>query len=243
MSNTGGGRPRVLAHRGASAVRPENTIEAFLYARELGADGVELDVRASEDGYLVVQHDARLADGRPIADTGRADLPASVPTLDEALDACAGMVVNVEIKHERADGRRDLAVATADRLAERAHRSTRSSSGLGGHRFEQLLVSSFDATTLRVVRDRQPGLATAALGFDVDSMARWVSEVAAAGHTAVNPSDHLVDEAMVALARREGLAIYVWTVDDPVRIVELAALGVDGIITNVPDVALSALKE
>src|SRR5262245_5737405 len=94
-------RPLVLAHRGASHAEPENTVAAFVRARELGADGVELDVRASADGVLIVHHDAtapevgRFAD-RPFAEI-RAALP-DLPTLAEALDACAGLVVNVEVK-------------------------------------------------------------------------------------------------------------------------------------------------
>src|SRR5579862_7815521 len=61
------GRPLVLAHRGASAVAAENTVAAFAKARELGADGVELDVRRSADGVLVVHHDAALHGGGVIA--------------------------------------------------------------------------------------------------------------------------------------------------------------------------------
>ena len=80
--------PRVFAHRGASQRAPENTVEAFRLAAELGADGVELDVRRSADGALVVHHDPHLPDGRLIAATAFADLPASVPTLAAALDAC-----------------------------------------------------------------------------------------------------------------------------------------------------------
>ena len=59
---------RVIAHRGASAAAPENTIEAFLLARELGADWVELDARRTRDGAIVVHHDDTLADGRVIVE-------------------------------------------------------------------------------------------------------------------------------------------------------------------------------
>ena len=97
------GRPLVLGHRGASAVAPENTIAAFSKARELGADGVELDVRRSADGVLIVHHDAD--DRRASARWSRADVRRAArgaarrsPTLDEALDACRGLVVNAEVK-------------------------------------------------------------------------------------------------------------------------------------------------
>src|SRR5262245_27082175 len=93
-------RPAVIAHRGASRAAPENTLEAFRLARSLGADAVELDVRRTRDGALAVHHDARLPDGQSVVDLSAAELPRSVPLLDAALDACAGMWVNVEIKND-----------------------------------------------------------------------------------------------------------------------------------------------
>ena len=81
---------------GAKAAR-ENTIEAFALAGRLGADAVELDVRRTRDGLLVIHHDPTLSDGRVIARTDAAELPAHVPHLGAALDACAGLWVNVEI--------------------------------------------------------------------------------------------------------------------------------------------------
>ena len=94
---------RVIAHRGASAAAPENTIEAFRLARELGADMVELDARRTADGQVVVHHDATLPDGRTIVELARAELPASVPDLRDALAACEDMDVNIEIKNWPAD--------------------------------------------------------------------------------------------------------------------------------------------
>ncbi len=94
-------RPLVLGHRGASHARSENTLAAFAKARELGADGVELDVRRTADGVLVVHHDPAVADFGLIVDHPFAALRRThpeVPTLVEALEACAGMIVNVEIK-------------------------------------------------------------------------------------------------------------------------------------------------
>ena len=84
------GSVAVIAHRGASAAAPENTLAAFDLARRMGADAVELDVRRTRDGVLVVHHNPGLADGRHIRDTDAADLPATVPDLGAALDACAG---------------------------------------------------------------------------------------------------------------------------------------------------------
>ena len=85
------GRPLVLGHRGASAVAPENTVAAFAKARELGADGVELDVRRTADGVLVVHHDPDDRRRRRLVASSRSPSVRAarpdVPTLDEALDA------------------------------------------------------------------------------------------------------------------------------------------------------------
>src|SRR4051812_14055963 len=96
-------KPLVIGHRGASAARPENTVEAFRHAAELGADWVELDVRRTADGALVVHHDAELPDGRLIVALDAGELPPSVASLDQAMTACAGLGVNVEIKNSAGD--------------------------------------------------------------------------------------------------------------------------------------------
>src|SRR3954451_1790565 len=93
----------IIAHRGASAAFAENTVEAFRGAAALGANWVELDVRRTADGALAVHHDAHLPDGRAIVDMLAADLPEPVPSLSEALDACAPLGVNVEIKNSPQD--------------------------------------------------------------------------------------------------------------------------------------------
>jgi glycerophosphoryl diester phosphodiesterase len=80
-------RPLVVAHRGASAIAPENTLEAFEKAIEIGADMVEFDVRATPDGTLVVCHD-------PVAEDG-----LGLPRLEEVVELCAGRIMlDVELK-------------------------------------------------------------------------------------------------------------------------------------------------
>ncbi len=110
-------------------------------------------------------------------------------------------------------------------------------------RAQPILVSSFHAETLDVLRDLEPSVATALLTFALHEPERTVDAVAAAGHVALHPFDATVDAALVAACHDRGLAVNVWTVDDPGRIAELAALGVDGIVTNVPDVARAVLDE
>jgi len=221
----------VIAHRGASAVRPENTVEAFRHAAALGADWVELDARRTADDRLAVHHDAVLPDGRAIVELAAADLPASLPSLADALAACAGMGVNIEIKNDRHDPDFDpddrVAVAVADLLSGPA-----AVLPVG-----RVLVTSFNPATIAVVRDRAPHVPTGRLTMNGHDLAGRIERAAAAGHVAINPWDLLVDEPMMAVARDAGLQVYVWTVDDPERMRALVDLGVDGIITNVPDVA------
>src|SRR4051794_3085129 len=93
----------ICAHRGASPAHPDNTIAAFEGARAEKADWGELDVRISRDGELVVSHDAWFGDGRGVWETPAADRPSEVVVLDQALDACQGMGVNIEIKNSAGD--------------------------------------------------------------------------------------------------------------------------------------------
>jgi len=226
-------RPLVIGHRGASAARPENTVEAFVHAAELGADWVELDVRRTADDALVIHHDAVLPDGRTIVELAASDLPPSIASFDEAMAACAGMGVNIEIKNVPDDPDYDpderVAHAVADWLLGGAAGDPVDLTGI--------LVTSFSPRTVGVVRERSSAVPTGQLVFDLADAARWVDRAAAAGHVAINPWHAFVDEAFMALTRAAGLRVYPWTVDDPARMQVLVDLGVDGIITNVPDIA------
>jgi len=110
----------VFGHRGSpdpSNGVGENTLEAFRRSRRLGAAGVELDVRLTADGGLAVHHDPVIDGVGPIHDLSTTQLPAHVPLLAEALDACTGMVVNIEIKnhpHEPGFDPADRAIAVFD---------------------------------------------------------------------------------------------------------------------------------
>ena len=233
--------PVVLAHRGARRVAPENTLAAFAAARDEGADGVELDVRRSADGELVIHHDAAVPDFGVLAEHAWADIHAAlpqVPTLAEALDACAGMLVNVEIKNLPGDPDHDpderAAAAVVGLLADRGQR-------------DQVVVSSFSVATVDAVHALDRGVETALLmlvGFDVLAGARVAAD---RGHRAVHPDVRgLVDgvvEPLVEQAQDLVLAVRAWTVNDPEAVRRLARAGVDGIITDVPAVALAALAE
>jgi glycerophosphoryl diester phosphodiesterase len=242
----GGGRPRVLGHRGASADAPENTLAAFRLALAQGADGVELDVRRCASGEAVVLHDAdarRVAgvplrvDRASLAELRALDVGAwkgerfrgeRIPTLGEALEAMPGAYVNVELK---AAGR-DL------RLAAAAARAIEAAGAAG-----RVIVSSFDYRLLVAFRVAAPRIPVGLL-FDAESPGRAATWLALRllGPSAVHPGRELVTPARAAAWRARALAVNVWTVDDPEDARRLAALGAAAIISNVPGKMVAALR-
>ncbi|MDW3219355.1 MAG: glycerophosphodiester phosphodiesterase [Acidimicrobiales bacterium] len=219
---------KVMAHRGASAAAPENTVAAFRLARELGADWVELDARLSTDGVVIVHHDAHLADGRMLADLTLDEMPEHVPSLAEALEACDGMGVNIEIKNLPDDPDYDADHAVVDAVAGLAQ------AYLGP---ERTIISSFNMDSVDRMHAVDPSLPCAWLFFQMTDPMSVVDRAVAHEMRAIHPYDNLVDVAMVNRAHDAGLEVNVWTVDDPERMTALVEMGVDGICTNVPDVA------
>ncbi len=219
---------RVMAHRGASMVATENTLPAFRLARELGADWVELDARLSLDGVVVVHHDAHLSDGRMLAELSSEDLPGSVPSLAEVLEECEGMGVNIEIKNLPTDPDYDADHAVVDAVAGLVQ------AYLGP---ERAIVSSFNMDSVDRLHRVDPSIPCAWLFFEMTDPASVVARAVAHEMTAIHPFDALVDAALVRRAHNAGLLLNVWTVDDPERMAALVEMGVDGICTNVPDIA------
>jgi len=228
----------VIAHRGASRARRENTLEAFLHAAALGADAVELDARSTADGEIVVHHDDTLPGIGPIIGITGAELRVRaprVPTLAEALDACAGMWVNIEVKNAPGDHDWDPADEAVGRVVAIVR-----AAGVA----ERVLLSSFNAVTAGKAR---PALAT---GWVIEApipVAAAITEAASLGFDALLPgAADLAGDAgpeAITAAHTAGLLLICWTLDEPEEIRRLAAAGIDGIITNVPDVARSALSE
>lgn len=209
----------ILGHRGASAHEQENTIASFRRAAAMGADGVELDVRRG----FVVQHDPGPV--RP-----------GTPLLPEALDACEGMLVNVEIKNLQGEEGFDETESLSDEvvalLASRAWR-------------DDVLVSSFNLAAINRVKQLAPEVPTGFLVMippDADVAGRVVDRARRHGHGAVHPHHLGVTPRLVELASSAGLAVHTWTVNDPERMRALAAMGVDSIMTDVPDVAVATLR-
>jgi glycerophosphoryl diester phosphodiesterase len=223
---------QVLAHRGASHAERENTVAAFVRAGQMGAQGVELDVRRAADDTLVVHHDALTGDGRVIRQTQSTSLPEHIPTLDQALDACAGMWVNLEIKNDETEPDFDpsewVAEETMALLAGRGEP-------------ERWLMSSFRIETMDRCRALAPEVRTAWLTTIVPDDA--VETLLARGHGALHPWVHLLSRDVVERCHAAGILVNTWTCDDPARMRELVEWGIDGICTNVPDVACAVLAE
>lgn len=242
------GRPLVLGHRGASADAPENTLAAFRLALAQGADGVELDVWRCATGELVVFHDedaARIAGvplsvpDAPFAALRALDVGAHrgdrfrgerIPRLEEVLDALPGAVVNVELKSR---GRRpDLGLAAA------VARALREAGAV-----DRAVVSSFDHRLVVAFRLTAPEI-PAGLLVEAEEPRRVLTALALrlVRPAAIHPDRRLVtpERARAWIAR--GLAVNVWTVDDPEEAARLAALGAAAIITNVPGRIRAALE-
>jgi glycerophosphoryl diester phosphodiesterase len=223
---------KVIAHRGASKAFPENTVAAFRGAAAMGADMVEFDVRATADGYLVVHHDALLPDGRVIYDLHARDLPSDVADLAAAIDACGELAVNIEVKNSRKDpdwdNERTVAADVTRFVADRSLH-------------DRVLVSSFDVGSIERVRVEDRNVPTAWLTMVIPDAAAVAAGLVGNGHRALHPYHLVVDAGLVEACHDLGLEVNVWTVDEPARMQQLVEFGVDGICTNVPDVALRVL--
>jgi glycerophosphoryl diester phosphodiesterase len=239
-----GPRPLIVAHRGASRAAPENTIAAFRAAVDLRADGIEFDVQRTADGVLVVLHDAtleRTTNGRgPLRAMRQADLKTldagswfhpshageRIPTLEETIAAVPGHVrVFVEIKQGPAFDE-DIERAVADHLSQ---------TGV----IDRCEVSSFDHLSLKRFSMAAPTIPTGIL-----FSARLIDPVAAAtlaGAAALHPDWDLIAPDLVPLAHDHGLAVVAWTVNAADQMERLAAMGVDAIITDLPDLARRVL--
>jgi glycerophosphoryl diester phosphodiesterase len=248
MQTSGMGRPLVFAHRGACKVAPENTLSAFEAAIGSGADGVELDVQYSSDGHLVVIHDLTLealtnGSGRVMAHTlgalrvldagshfGPEFAGARIPLLNEVLDLTRGkMLVNIELKTPDTGS----AGLGADVVAAvRAH-------GMA----DQVVVSSFNPFALRRAKLAGPEIECALLvAHDLPGWMRWGVTRRYSRADGVHPESVMVDKAYVTWARSVRLPVRVWTVDDETEMRRLLALGVDAVITDVPDRMIEIIK-
>ena len=228
-------RPLVIAHRGASGSAPENTLAAFRRAAAIGADMVELDVQLTRDGVVVVIHDLtleRTTDGtgavreHTLAELRRLDAGAwfapgfrgeRLPALAEVL-AAIPLPVNVELKPAGDDGLEARTLAVVEEAG-----------ALG-----RVVFSSFDGASLDRLRAQSPEAALAVLWelAPLPAAIRCVERVAArALHLR---KDAATADALARLTAR-GLAVRVWTVNEPADFARLAQAGADGIFTDYPE--------
>jgi glycerophosphoryl diester phosphodiesterase len=222
----------VIAHRGASRAEQENTVLAFRRAGEMAAQAVELDVRRTRDGVLVVHHDPHFDDRRLVAGTPFGEIPAHVPTLGAALDACDGMWVNVEIKNDPEEPDFDPTESIADETI--AHLLVRGED-------DRWLISCFRVETVDRCRALAPQIRTAWLCRGVPTGAP--AQMVAKGHVAIHPWVRMLTRETIDECHALGVQVNTWTCDDPAGMRELVEWGIDGICTNVPDVALDVLAQ
>lgn len=239
--------PVIIAHRGASRQAPENTMAAFRRALELGAGGIELDVHLSADGHLVVTHDEqvdRTSNGKGLVrDKTFGELKAldfgswfspefkgeRIPGLEEVLQLVAGWdgLLNIEIKNGPIfyPGI-EKAVANAIAQYKLTYRT---------------IISSFNHYSLVEIRKLNPEIKTAPLYmaglYEPWEYARTI------GACAIHPLFYNIVPEVMKGCKLNSIMVNPFTVDQPEYIKAMAAAGVDGIITNVPDIALNIVKE
>ena len=233
-----GGRPLLIAHRGAPAVAPEHTIPAYEAAVAAGADALELDIHLSRDDQLVVIHDARLertTDGRGLVREyttrqlkrldaggwfGRRFRGQRIQTLSEVLERFRDRVAfGIELKAGS-----DLYPAIEERLLTLLQIYDV---------LDRTLVTSFDHHALRKCRDLDPDVRTGAL-----VVGRLLVPAALAPAGVLNAlclRADLITARDVAAARQAGLDCYAWVVDDPATARQLVEWGIAGIVTDRPD--------
>lgn len=239
------GETLVFGHRGAKAYAPMNTIPAFELAYQQGAVGIELDVHRSKDGYPVIVHnftvDETTNGAGDVTDMTLAQLKdldagswfsdeftgVKIPTLDEVFEAVGNqLLVNVEIKSEspETDG---VEQVVADCIVR--HNMT-----------ERVIVSSFNPPTLKRFRKIVPEIWIGFL-YSPDMPVDTQSMMQDFPHEARHPYHIMIDDAYMQWARDNHYYVNTWTVNDPQRARELKALGVNCLITDVPDTIIGAL--
>ncbi|SHK62681.1 glycerophosphoryl diester phosphodiesterase [Hespellia stercorisuis DSM 15480] len=231
----------IFAHRGASHYAPENTIEAFSLAKEQGADGVELDVQLTKDGQVVVIHDEtidRVSDGSGfVKDHTLEELKtfsfhnhmeqfrgAKIPTLKEVLELLKpfGMKVNIELK---------TGIYWYPGIEEKTLKIVQDC-GMES----RVIYSSFNHYSIQRVRELKPEAETAYLFGDV--MLQVEEYAKKTGVKGLHPALYHVKMAEFLREYLEsGLAVRVWTVNEPEDMKLLMDAGVTALITNKPDVA------
>lgn len=238
-------RPVIYAHRGASSAAPENTMASFKKALESGADGIELDVHLSREGFLVVAHDEkveRTSNGtgyikdKTLEELKQLDFGGwfspefkneRIPVLDEVLELIRGWdgILNVEIKSGVI-----MYPGIEKKLIDLIRKFGMS---------ERTIISSFNHYALVESKKEAPDIKTAIL-YSSGMYKPW-EYARRVGAEAIHPIFYNIVPEIMAGCRENGVMVNTWTVDRPADIKKMAEAGVDGIITNTPGAALEVL--
>ncbi|WP_424359578.1 glycerophosphodiester phosphodiesterase [Methanocella sp. MCL-LM] len=216
----------VIGHRGAAGYEPENTLRSFQKGIALGVDWIELDIRRTADGHIVVMHDdtvERTTNGRgKVSEMSLADIKKldagkgeKVPTLQEAIDVAKGKVkLIIELKLEGLE-------ADVIDIVEK--------NGL----FEDCIISSFFYYSIRRVKELRPGIMTAAIASKLPiEFHRLHNDFLA---DTIFLRKDIVSRDIVDEAHRDGFLVCVWNIDDSRDVARYADMGVDFISSNYPD--------
>ena len=246
--------PLIIGHRGASAVAPENTLAAFHKAIDAGADGIEFDVRLSRDGVPVIIHDETLRRtalrSERIVDLTAEEMQKTnagswfalarhlstdeyrdqtIPTLQQLLEDFSGndALLYLELKCATSEIRQIVDATSA--LLETY------SSG------DRTIIECFDLSAIEAMKRRTPSLKTAALfeptlsnPSSLFSAHSLVARAVAAGADEIALHHRLANRRAIEAARKAGLRVVVWTIDDPAWITRSKEHGIDCLITNDP---------
>lgn len=235
---------KIYGHRGASEYAPENSMEAFQLAYDMGADGIEFDVQMTKDGYLVIAHDeeiGRVSDGEGfIKDYTLKELRAftfnkihpeygdvKIPLLEDVLDQFKQksnkdreFLFNIELKNN---------IFAYKGMEEKVLKMVKEKGVL-----EKIFFSSFRHESMLKLRKLEPEVKVAFLYCDgildiTDYAGKYKVDI-------IHPAwYHLNREGMLDSAHEKGIAVNAWTVNSGKEIRRLCDMGVDGIITNKPD--------
>jgi len=236
--------PLRIAHRGASGrgLAPENTLAAFEKALDIGVDMLEIDVRVTGDGQLIVLHDPSL--------DRTTDCEGIVREmgLDEIRQADAGDGERVPILGEVFDLARNrapiLLEIKSDFIAERVVQAI-----ADAQIEEQVVVQSFNPQTVERVKRLAPHLPSSLLIGELPTTPsrvrarRLVSQVLEVGANTLSIWHATLTPSQIEEMRKRGIAVWAWTVDEEITMRDLAMMGVQGLVTNYPNVLNNVLDD
>ena len=220
-----------IAHRGAKAYEPENTLQAFQKALDLHADGIELDVHLSADGHIIVMHDEtidKMTNGKGEINTYTlAELKSfriadtfQIPTLNEVFDLVdKKCFINVELKN--GDTSKQVVSLIEKYINEK------------GWKYEHFIISSFDWNALKEVQNLNTNIPIGVLTEEnIDTALAFAESIKA---YAIHPDFQLLNKENTKNIQNKGFKVFPWTVNSEEDIQKVKSYNVNGIISDNPD--------